>query len=136
MAVGDYERNGMSHWLDRAFLVGPYYRLCLSEREFHKELDRMEFKGAKPSFLATDHADASTHFLTYEDKLTAIVTLRVGKHTGIQVAAMLCHEAVHIWQDFRRHIGERSPGDETEAYAIQTIAQRLMESYQKQTRKR
>ncbi len=46
-----------------------------------------------------------------------------------QIYAMLVHEAVHIWQGARVILGENHPGTETEAYAIQAYAQRLMEEY-------
>jgi hypothetical protein len=49
--------------------------------------------------------------------------------TGLQVAALLVHEAVHVWQLFRESIGEHGPSKEFEAYSIQAISQRLMERY-------
>jgi hypothetical protein len=53
--------------------------------------------------------------------------------TGIGLAALLVHEAVHIWQRCCDCIGETNPGDEQEAYAIQNIAQTLMEAYAEKT---
>ena len=49
--------------------------------------------------------------------------------SGVQIAAMLVHEAVHVWQTIRRSIGETSPSSEFEAYSIQHIAQELMSRY-------
>lgn len=46
-----------------------------------------------------------------------------------QVHALLVHEAVHLWQDARRVLGEKEPSAEFEAYAVQSISQRLMEAY-------
>ena len=48
---------------------------------------------------------------------------------GIEIAATLCHEAVHVWQAMCDHIGERRPADEQSAYAIQNIALYLMRQY-------
>ena len=56
--------------------------------------------------------------------------------TGIQIAAILAHEAVHIWQLIRREIGEDKPGDEGEAYAVQHITQELLQAYADLTIKR
>lgn len=39
------------------------------------------------------------------------------------------HEAVHVFQHFKKSIGERKPSKEFEAYAIQSIADRLMNEY-------
>ena len=50
-----------------------------------------------------------------------------------EVAGRLVHEAVHVWQRYCDHIGERRPGNEQEAYGIQSIAQELMQSFVEQT---
>jgi hypothetical protein len=49
--------------------------------------------------------------------------------TAVQIAALLVHEAVHIWQQYCADIGEKEPASEQEAYAIQSISQTLMEEY-------
>ena len=64
---------------------------------------------------------------------SAVVTLKVTSQSGVQIAALLCHEAVHIWQQARDIMGEKSPSSEFEAYSIQRIAQDLMEQYCEQS---
>ena len=48
---------------------------------------------------------------------------------GIDIASVLCHEAVHVWQAYCSHISERYPADEQSAYAIQAISEFLMREF-------
>lgn len=107
--------------------------MCYSEADFRDELKRMQLPSEKwPTFLTTEHADATTHkFIAPKGhKPCAIVCL--GRTKGVsleQVHGLLVHEAVHIWQWIRERIGEDSPSSEFEAYSIQAIAQEMMLSY-------
>jgi len=128
-------------WLNRDLLTSPYcYALCLSEEVFHVELRSLEVPERHwPEFLKTSHAHATTNFFEKLDgaENCAIVTMHPSKDREIeQVYALLVHEAVHIWQATKELIGEDHPGKETEAYAIQRIAQSLMFLYKEQTAKK
>ena len=124
-------------WLDRALVVLPhFYGLCLNEKDFRRELKSLKVPRANwPAFLASEHAHATAHFFQKGDGgLCAIITLAdtSGRSTA-QVHAMLVHEAVHLWQEARSILGEKSPSSEFEAYAVQSISQRLMEAYDEMT---
>lgn len=119
-----------TRWLDRRIAApGPYMTLCLSEAEFRAALAKLT-PPCVPAWMNAG-ADATTHFFDNQDKKTcAIVCL--GKTDGrnaIEVAGLLVHEAVHVWQQHCEDIGERKPGDEQEAYGIQSIAQELLAEY-------
>ena len=122
-------------WLDRTLTVCAYYYcLCLSEEEFKRAWKECGIPHSAPDWVSPN-ANATAHTLTHNGKALAFVCLgsTEGK-TGIQVAALLCHEAVHIWQRHASYIGSfNDHGDEEEAYAIQNIAQALMESYVEKT---
>ena len=111
-------------------MVGPYLCLCTNEKAFRRALKALDVK-EQVSFLGASHADATAHTFNHPSgELACIVCIGdVSGRTGIQIASLLVHEAVHVWQQHASHIGEGSPGLESEAYAIQSIAQRLMESY-------
>ena len=120
-----------ARWLDRRIAApGPYLTLCTSEPEYLSALNDI---GAHPvdDWIKTDHADATVHFAENTDGgLAAIVCVRVAKdRTAIEVAGLLVHESVHVWQRYCERIGERSPAAEQEAYGIQSIAQELLAEY-------
>ena len=125
-------------WLDRTLIESPYhFGLCLSEKDFHKTLKRMNVaKDEWPSFMKTPQANATVHYFECDGSYSAIVCL--GSTKGIQleqVYAMFVHEAVHIWQAIKDHIGEDEPSKEFEAYSIQAISQRLMFAYKERKKK-
>lgn len=123
-------------WLDRSLLVCPYFCLCLNEKAYKQALKRMKVpRDHWGPFLQTHHAHATTHYLEKGDgSLACIVCMGSTEGRDIPtVHGLLVHEAVHIWQQYREFIGEKSPSSEFEAYSIQWISRMLIESYLKQT---
>ena len=123
-------------WCNRELIRSPLYiGLCLSEKKFAKEMKRMGIKNP-PSFLKTPQSNATAHFFIKDGDESVIVAL--GKHKKrepIEVAGLLVHEAVHIWQAVKDSIGEHSPSMEFEAYSIQSISQQLMCAYTELTKR-
>ena len=122
-------------WLDRNLLeLNGYYTLCTTEKQYRSVLKHLRVKGGSaPTFLSTPQANATVHHFNCEGKYCAVVCLgNTKERTNAQVLALLVHEAVHIWQEFKENIGEREPGRETEAYAIQSISQSLITEYFRQ----
>lgn len=121
-------------YLDRTLIVSPYcLALCQSEKVFAKEMRRLGVpKDRRPEF-AMRGVDACVHFFEDGDTgLTAIVCIGdTGKHSMVQVYALLVHEAVHVWQAVRESLGESAPSAEFEAYSIQSIAQELMDAWKR-----
>lgn len=120
------------NWLDRRIAhPGPYLVLCKTEQELGAALDHLGVKD-RPVFMASERANATAHFFdnAHDGQLAAVVC--IGSTEGrnaIEIAGLLVHEAVHVWQRYARSIGENNPGDEQEAYAVQAIAQELMMAY-------
>lgn len=117
-------------WLNRDLLRGPYLAMCLTQPQYKAAMAHMRIENP-PSMFGTEHCHASTHVLVNPDgDLACVVTLRpTAGRSGTEVAGLLVHEAVHVWQAWCKHVGEDEPGDETEAYAIQWISQQLMDAY-------
>ncbi len=125
-----------TRWLDRRIAwPGPYLALCLSDDEFRAAIAHL--KSPEVPRWINRGADATAHFFDNPDgKTVAVVCLAESRkrREPVEVAGMLVHEAVHVWQAYCREIGERNPGDEQEAYAIQSIAQELMAEFARRMR--
>lgn len=121
-------------WLDRRIAApGPFLALCLTERDFLATMRHCKIKNT-PAWIKTKAAHATTHFLEDESGLACVVCLRGHEDRDpIEIAGLLVHEAVHVWQEYADSIGEAKPGSEQEAYAIQAIAQELMAEYARLT---
>jgi len=130
----------MSVWCNRTLVISPlYFGLCTSEKMFHKELKKLGVPGNTwPLFISNVWNGATTHFFESDKgKTCALVCIRdVEGVTGIEMAALLVHEAVHIWQAIKENYGETNPSDEFEAYSIQHISGQLMDAYHEQKEKK
>lgn len=117
-------------WLDRRIArPGPWLTLCLSEAEFRAAIATL--KAPSIPRWVNHGASATQHTFEHETHGTvAIVCLGdFTSRSAIEIAGLLVHEAVHVWQQYCEDIGERRPGKEQEAYGIQAIAQELMAEY-------
>lgn len=125
----------MTKWLDRSIAkAGPYLALCLSQDEFQKAMSHL--KAPEIPMWISSGANATMHTL-YNDEHGLSCIVCMDGHQGrdpIEVAGLLIHESVHVWQQYCESIGERSPGVEQEAYAIQSIAQELMAEFARRMR--
>lgn len=117
-------------WLDRRIAKpGPFLTLCLSAEEFEAAMAQMNVRSAPDWVNPGSHATA--HRLVHESGDIAVVVCLSSWHDRdpVEVAGMLVHESVHVWQWYANEMGERNPGTEQEAYAIQAIAQELMAEF-------
>lgn len=119
-------------WLDNTLIRGPYITLVCSQKECDAAFRHCKVpKNDIPPWINNDHSDATVHTLEGGDKgLAFVVAIRPKSDTSaLQIAGLLVHESVHIWQHWREHIGEKNPSYEFEAYSIQAISQTLMTAY-------
>lgn len=119
-----------TNWLDRRIASpGPALCLCLSEAEFYAAMEHIQVRPMHR--WVGDEQGAATHRCVSDNGFrTCIVCLGdTTDYDSIQIASILVHEAVHVWQFYCEGIGEENPGDEQEAYGIQSISQELMTEY-------
>ena len=122
----------ISAWCERDLITSPHYiALCLASKAFQKELKHLKVPREKwPDFMGSPHADATTHYFVLDNKHSAIVCIRNTKKKSAEaICGLLVHEAVHIWQDICKILGEHSPSSEFEAYSIQALSQVLFEKF-------
>jgi len=124
-------------WHDRSLVDGPYVTLVFSEEEYLKATKHSGIpKAERGSWLGSPQSNGTCTTFTMDSKLICIVAVQLEAAVeNVSVQGLLIHEAVHIWQNYRRHIGETNPSDEFEAYSIQSISQRLLDAYESRLNK-
>lgn len=121
-------------WLDRRIAaLGPYLTLCLRRASYVSAMKHLNLPIVEAWVAAGKGATAHTAIRSNGD-MVVVVCLRTTPRPLTEVIGMLAHEATHVWQHYAQTIGERHPGDEQEAYAIQAITQELVQSFFEQTK--
>lgn len=102
----------------------PELRLYHSRKKCLKALDRL---GCVTEPIETD----AQMWLVGE----VAVVLVEGEADWHAEAALLCHEATHVADEWLRALGEDDPGDEERAYMVQCVADPLFRAHEKWMRK-
>jgi hypothetical protein len=120
-------------WLDRTLFMGGYLAFVTSQAEFVEALQDIECADYTDLFVPNGWPACTHSFDNVKGSVACIVGLdleRCAEEEPIDVAALLVHEAVHVWQQAEKKAGKLGCfGDEGEAYAIQNISTRLMTAY-------
>ena len=118
-------------WLSRNLVVGPHLVLVTSEVQFRQVLKSLKSK-IVTRWIGSRAIATTTMFDAPNGKSVCIVSLNPDKLEDmdpIDVATVLVHEAVHVFQQHCKDMGEEHPSEEFEAYSIQHISQQLMVAY-------
>ena len=118
--------------MDRSLLQGPRLALVTSQKQF-QAVARSAGINDEGEWLRA-HEEACVHSYDDQGGLICIVALSLSaceSLTPIEVAALLAHEAVHVWQRVEDMMPGAELGREMEAYAVQNIVSRLMQAYVK-----
>lgn len=119
-------------WLDRTWVQGNYLALCTTEKAFLKAVKQLKVPHWKVNSWVSAGANATTHIFKNASEPADACIVCINIKEGVaptQVASILVHEAVHVFQDYCKDIGEDNPSAEFEAYAIQNICQALFDAY-------
>jgi len=122
-------------WRDRCLFRGGYLTLVTSQPEFEQALRDLDIPVEGHPYL-NPGAHATTHsYAPVNGTIACIVGINfedAQQQEPIDVAALLVHEAVHVWQKEEGACGAIGCfGTEGEAYGIQNISAELMRAYAK-----
>jgi len=119
-----------------ALVYNPIYlSFAFTEKDYLEELKRLKIK-VVINWLG-ENGDACVHsFHNGKGKEYNIVCVNHKKTLKwpIQdVYALLVHEMVHAFQNYKEYVGEDKPSDEFEAYSIQNLCTNAFYAYKKYT---
>jgi len=121
-------------WLNRDIAArGPYLTLCTTEKLYREAMRKCKVDYPSP-FIDGEFVGEARYLRLANGERVAVVSITNWEgRDPIVIAGLLVHEATHVWQQYKRDIGEQVPGDEQEAYAIQILSQTLMDEFVQQT---
>ena len=102
--------------------TGTKYGLCVSEKSYAKMMDRLDVPCSERLPFVSKGKGATTHFIETTEGLNCVVCVGdMEGHSQNEVHGLICHECVHVWQAIKEWMGENQPGEEVEAYSVQSI---------------
>ena len=120
-------------WLARGLFQGGFLAFVTSQEEFEQALKDIEVTDYQDLYVPNGWPACTHSFDKVNGSVACIVGLNMelaAQQDPIDVAALLVHEAVHVWQTNEDAAGKMGCfGSEGEAYAIQNISTRLMTAY-------
>ena len=116
-------------------ITGSRYSLCVKKKAFERFLDSISVPDdSKPPHFVTPGKNATTHFIETNTGLHVVICVgQLNDSTDIEIIGLLAHECVHVWQEIKKWMGEEMPGDEVEAYSIQSIFVNMLHEYRRKT---
>ncbi|ASY62523.1 hypothetical protein SJ05684_c10660 [Sinorhizobium sojae CCBAU 05684] len=117
-------------WCDKGWQP-MYFGFCPSEKAWKKEVKRLGHIDAEYP------TNAGTCTVFHETKgwgeciLVTIADGAESERNMLEIVGLLVHEATHVWQYILKHMGEKSPSAEFEAYSMQAISMALVQAFDK-----
>lgn len=111
--------------------------LITSENTLHSEMARLGVPRRDWPQMNEGATLAAVHYYSHNesgDELALIVVGDLSHKTGIEIACILAHEVVHVWQHHCNLINEPNPfaSKEFSAYGIQWLLESVLTEYRKQ----
>jgi|SRR5690606_37610400 len=124
-------------WSGERILASPiYWTVVTDERQFPHVLKEVYHPEKPPhvDWFSNSTTPGITHrFASSSGDIFCVVCIRgTDDLDPLAVAALIAHEAVHIWQFIQEYLSEEHPSIEFEAYSVQIILQQLLHEYRRQ----
>lgn len=123
-------------WLSRQVAAaGPYLALALNSEDLGRINRHLGVSAAWDFGRARGGACTWAFENNNVGRLACVVCVsyRAMEATIPILASTVAHEATHVWQFHAKDLGETTPGDEQEAYAIEWITRTLLEEVGRRT---
>ncbi len=119
-------------WLNRGWYPF-YYGFCPSEKAWNEEMKHLAPKAVAPEYPTSGGRCTS---FRKDGKLVILVTAfeKLDTMPIDRVVDTMAHEATHVFQEMKEHLGEDKPSAEFEAYSMGAITSELFLAYM-QTRR-
>lgn len=122
-------------WCNRGYYT-PFIGFCPSAEAWHGFLK--DYKIPDEPYPTTD-AQTTTFYVDLEKGKKTYIIVTVGDHIDKKsdvrgLCGLIAHESTHVVRKIWKAIGEDTPGEEAEAYAVQSVMQDMLTSYAKTRR--
>jgi hypothetical protein len=113
----------------RTMPMGPYpveVSLCLNEADWRRGMRTVSLRDSGDADWPCSDEAAVTKIITLDDDsiwLIAVFTPQIRKLPLHERFGLICHEAVHVWQEVRDHMLVKAADCEIEAYSVQWYAE-------------
>lgn len=126
------ERYAKHGWLPNSLNILPHYILVFTAKEYRAVLKELGIKHTNFPFVESGANACVRHFETVGGGMdTCVVCIYESclEQSVPYICGMLAHEAVHVYQTAMEYLGEKAPGREIQAYAIQHITEELISTF-------
>jgi hypothetical protein len=122
---GDRPARGVEY-IPRGF-VPSYLGICVDPAGWGREAKRL---GVKDEFT---EAYGSVHTFSRNGSPKILMMMvnakRLRRASAREIHGIIVHELTHVWQSVKKEMNEERPGDEVEAYTMQTLALEYFNAY-------
>lgn len=119
--------TGKTYWLRASGRFPCNIAYCENEKSFRKDWKELTDE-PQPEIYCNPNGARIWEISKPKDDFVPcyLICVEPGNLSWPEVVAMIAHEAVHVAQFLWEQIGETNPGNEAEAYLVQSITREIL----------